>query len=74
MKCADCEGPSRDMTPKALAQGSSVRDPGEPICEGCSSRRILMVRAVDRLPTDISQIRAMRVGAIKKFPKNRLVG
>lgn len=59
--CNDCDFPSRDMTPSSLAKGSTVREPGEPLCEGCSSRRILMVREVTRLPNNLTEIRAKRM-------------
>lgn len=49
------------MAPKSLAEGSTVREPGEALCEGCSSRRILMVRAVDALPNNLADIRAKRM-------------
>ncbi len=49
------------MNEATFRKGSTVREPGEALCEGCSSRRTLMVRAVDRLPTDIDLIRAKRM-------------
>jgi len=61
MKCADCGAPSRHMTPAALRKGSKVREPGEPLCAGCSSRRVLMVREVDQIPADLRLIQAARM-------------
>jgi DNA-directed RNA polymerase subunit RPC12/RpoP len=49
---------------RMLNKGSTVREPGEALCEGCSSRRILMVRAVDALPDNLMDIRA------KRMPRN----
>lgn len=49
-------------------KGSTVREPGEALCEGCSSRRILMVRAVTRLPSTLADIKAQRLAltAVKR--------
>lgn len=66
--CSDCGFPARHMTPRALAAGSTVREPGEALCEGCSSRRILMVRAVKAIPDRIADIRAKRA-SISKWVK-----
>lgn len=59
--CADCGFPARFMTDAALRKGSKVREPGEALCAGCSSRRVLMVREVDRIPNNLTQIRALRM-------------
>lgn len=49
------------MTLAALRRGSNVREPGEYLCAGCSSRRVLMVREVEKIPNSIIQIKAMRM-------------
>lgn len=54
------------MGPAAQAKGSSVREPGEPLCGGCTSSRLALVRALDRLPSDIHTIRAKRMPRGKK--------
>lgn len=61
MKCADCGGPPRPTSDKVLAEGSTVREPGEALCPGCSSRRVLMMRAVMALPGNIADIKAKRL-------------
>lgn len=66
MKCADCRASCRNMSTAALRRGSSVREPGEPLCEGCSSRRLLMVREVGKLPNNLADIRAKRMPGIGK--------
>ena len=60
MKCSDCGYPTDRMKPETVAKGSSIREPGEALCGGCASRRIIMVRQLDALPTDLSVIRAKR--------------
>ncbi len=52
------------MTERALRAGSSVREPGEGLCPGCSSRRVLMVREVESLPNNLPDIRAKRAISI----------
>lgn len=49
------------MTPATLNKGSSVREPGEALCAGCSSRRTKMVKEVMALPDTLDQIKAMRM-------------
>lgn len=61
MKCSDCGFPARQMSPTVLAKGSTVREPGEPLCEGCSSRRVIMVRQCVALPNSLADIRAKRL-------------
>jgi len=61
LMCSDCGFPAREMTKAALSKGSSVREPGEALCGGCSSRRVLMVLAVNKLPGSLSDIRAKRM-------------
>jgi hypothetical protein len=61
VKCDDCGKGTVDMSPETLARGSSVRDPGEKVCAGCNSRRVLMLRRVDALPTSLADIRAKRM-------------
>lgn len=61
MKCSDCGGTPRPTSEKVLAEGSKVREPGEALCPGCSSRRVLMMRAVMALPNNIADIRAQRM-------------
>jgi hypothetical protein len=61
LACADCGGPSRPMTEASLKKGSTVREPGEGLCPGCSSSRVLMVRAVDKLPKSLADIKAQRM-------------
>lgn len=67
VNCSDCGGPCRDMTPAALRKGSSVREPGEGLCPGCSSRRILMVRQVEALPDNLPDIQAKRAVSIGAY-------
>lgn len=61
MTCADCGGAARQTSEKTIKAGSKVREPGEALCAGCSSRRVLMVRAVDKLPSNLADIRAKRM-------------
>lgn len=65
-KCADCGGAPREMTPAAIRKGSMVREPGELLCAGCSSSRVLMLRKVDALPTKLADIKALRAPSIRK--------
>ena len=60
MNCVDCGFPTDHMKPETIAKGSTIREPGEVLCGGCSSRRIIMVRQLDALPSDLSQIKAKR--------------
>jgi hypothetical protein len=59
--CADCGYAARPCTATTLNRGSSVREPGEALCAGCSSRRTKMVKEVMDLPGTIDQIKALRV-------------
>lgn len=59
--CADCGGTPRPTNDKTLAAGSTVREPGEALCAGCSSSRVLMMRAVEKLPNNLADIRAKRM-------------
>lgn len=49
------------MSDDALAKGSQVREPGEFLCPGCSSHRVLLVRKMERLPNTLADIRALRM-------------
>lgn len=59
--CADCGYAPREMSEASLRRGSQVREPGEQLCPGCSSRRVLMVRAVEKLPNNLADIKAQRM-------------
>jgi hypothetical protein len=61
VKCADCGYAADEMTPQTLAKGSSVREPGEPLCRSCTSTRITLVRSLDKIPRRLDQIRAKRM-------------
>lgn len=61
LMCSDCGFPAREVTKAVLAQGSSVRDPGEALCGSCSSHRVKLVRQLDALPNNIHTIRAKRM-------------
>lgn len=63
MKCSDCPAmvDEKMLGAKALAKGSSVREPGEALCSGCSSARIILVRKVAKIPDTIDQIKAKRM-------------
>lgn len=61
VKCSDCGGVPRPIKDSTLNEGSTVREPGERLCAGCSSHRMLMVRAVDKLPTSLADIKAQRM-------------
>lgn len=65
--CNDCGNDAADISASALARGSMVREPGEPLCPGCSSTRVLMLRAVERLPSNLADIKAKRVPAVRKM-------
>ena len=64
--CSDCGGTPMKMSEKALAAGSSVREPGEPICQSCNARRIILVRTVDALPDRLEDLRGAQ-SRIKAF-------
>lgn len=61
VKCSDCGKGTVRMKPETIAQAGPNREAGEALCGGCVSRRTLMVRAVEKLPTDLSVIRAKRM-------------
>jgi DNA-directed RNA polymerase subunit RPC12/RpoP len=58
--CSDCGHKTDRMKPETIAKGSTIREPGEVLCGGCTSRRTIMVRQLEALPTDLSLIRAKR--------------
>lgn len=58
--CSDCGYPNVNMTAATLAKGSSVRDPGEPVCQSCNSARVVMVRSLDKIPNSLDRIRDKR--------------
>jgi hypothetical protein len=58
--CSDCANPTK-MTPLTLRKGSSVREPGEMLCQGCMASRAKMVRELDTIPNKIDQIKALRM-------------
>lgn len=64
------------MSEKALRKGSQVREPGEYLCPGCSSTRVLMVRQCDRLPGNLADIKAMRAPSVRRgvafIPESRV--
>lgn len=64
LTCNDCGYGARMMSDASLRKGSTVREPGEALCEGCSSRRVLMMRAVDALPNNLADIRARRTSLL----------
>lgn len=66
MKCADCGRPAREMSDEALAEGSSVREPGEQLCTSCNSHRMLMVRKVEAMPDRLADLKAKRMPAIRR--------
>jgi hypothetical protein len=59
--CTDCGSAVTHMGVVALARGSSVREPGEPVCASCSAHRTKMVRALDKIPDRLDQIKARRM-------------
>lgn len=61
LKCSDCGFTPRVISEAALRKGSMVREPGEALCEGCSSSRTLMMRKVAALPNTLADIRAKRM-------------
>lgn len=61
LRCSDCGGTPRPTSEKVLAAGSKVREPGEALCTGCSSSRVLMMRTVEALPSNIADIKAQRM-------------
>lgn len=60
-RCSDCGFPVTWQGAEAIAKGSSVREPGEALCNSCSSSRTKLVREVDKIPSTIDQIRARRM-------------
>lgn len=58
--CSDCGCVVTNMGPAAIMKGSSVREPGEPLCGSCSSTRTKMVRELDAIPNTLEMIRAKR--------------
>lgn len=58
--CSDC-GFAVRMTQATLSKGSSVREPGEPLCLSCSAKRSRMVRELSEIPDDLDQIKAKRM-------------
>jgi hypothetical protein len=61
VKCSDCGGPAREMTPKVLKAGSTVREPNEALCPGCSSTRVRLVAELDKMPSNLPDIKAKRM-------------
>ena len=59
--CVDCHKPTTRMKPKTVALGGPNREPGEVLCGGCSSRRTIMVRQLDALPSRLTDIRSKRM-------------
>ena len=49
------------MNDKTLRDGSTVREPGEALCPGCSSTRVRLVAQLDALPDNLFDIRAKRM-------------
>lgn len=58
MNCADCntDVPEAVLGAGAIAKGNSVREPGEVLCPGCTSSRVMLVRKVMKMPTQLSMI------------------
>lgn len=61
LDCADCGYPARPTCAATLNRGSSVREPGEALCAGCSARRTRMVMELDAIPNSLAQIQALRL-------------
>lgn len=61
LTCADCGCKFTTMSLATLAKGSSVREPGEAICQSCTSSRVMLVREVAKIPADITLIQAKRM-------------
>lgn len=59
--CSDCGCKITHMSETTLRKGSSVREPGEPLCLSCSAKRSKMVRELNALPSDLHSIKAMRM-------------
>lgn len=59
--CADCGFPVSNLTPRTQAKGSAVREPGEAVCKSCTSTRVMLLRQLDRLPSNLPQIQAQRM-------------
>jgi hypothetical protein len=49
------------MTPKVLKAGSTVREPNEALCPGCSSTRVRLVAELDKMPSNLPDIKAKRM-------------
>lgn len=62
--CSDCGFPTDAINENTLRKGSSVREPGEMLCQGCSSTRVMLVRQLDKIPNTLDQIRALRAPKI----------
>lgn len=58
--CADCGCTTRLQGQRSINRGSSVRDPGEALCMSCTSKRTKMMRELDRLPSNLHDIRNMK--------------
>jgi len=59
--CSDCGFPTRYMTDAKLKKGSSIREPGEALCQSCSAKRAKMVRELDAIPNRLHLIKAKRM-------------
>lgn len=57
-RCSDCDCIVTWQGWEAIARGSSVREPGEPLCGSCSAKRSKMVRELNDIPDSLDQIRA----------------
>jgi hypothetical protein len=60
MRCTDCGFDNVNMTPSTLRKGSSVREPGEPVCASCGASRNKLVRELEQIPNDLALIKAKR--------------
>lgn len=58
--CADCDRPVKLKDPERLQKGSTVRDPGEPLCRSCTASRLKLVQDLAKLPDTLDQIRAIK--------------
>lgn len=61
LTCNDCKIKQAEMGPEALAKGSSVREPGEALCGGCTSSRLMLVRRLKKVPDRLVDIQANRM-------------
>jgi hypothetical protein len=59
--CGDCGHPTDRIKPENIVLGSDTREPGEVVCGGCASRRSRMVRQLESLPDNLTDIRAKRM-------------